>query len=85
VKYFNDKIYFPTKAKVVLKGTDTSEIIDTSVEQVEETTVQFQLRGCGWVFNLIEKFDICNFKYKPLRGKSHTSLRKELATKKAYS
>jgi hypothetical protein len=45
----------------------------------------FHRRGGGWGFISIKRFYICNFRHRPLTGKSCIPLPKELVAKKALT
>ena len=70
--------------KLVLEGTDESELYDEMVEEIEEEIQKVQeAEGSGWQFLKVIKLVLHTIRWEPLYGGSHIPLDTYLANKKA--
>ena len=70
--------------KLVLEGTDTSELYDDMTNEIEEELQKVDnTEGSGWVFLGVIKLVLHTTKWEPLYGSSYIPLDPYLANKKA--
>ena len=70
--------------KLVLEGTDTSELYDDMTKEIEEELQKVDnTEGSGWVFLGVIKLVLHTTKWEPLYGSSYIPLDPYLANKKA--
>ena len=70
--------------KLVLEGTDTSELYDEMANEIEEEIEMVQdVEGSGWVFLKVKRLVLHTTKWEPLYGSSYIPLDPYLANKKA--
>ena len=70
--------------KLVLEGTDISELYDEMVDEIEEEIQKVQdVEGSGWTFVGVIKLVLHTTKWEPIYGSSYIPLDPYLANKKA--
>ena len=70
--------------KLVLEGTDISELYDEMVDEIEEELQKVEnAEGSGWVFFGVIKLVLHTTKWEPIYGSSYIPLDPYLANKKA--
>ena len=75
--------YFTSKAQIITKSTDLSEMLDEIFEERLEQISVFQKNGSGWIFDYIVSFDISIVPYEPIKESSYIPLPSSIAHKKA--
>ena len=79
------KFAFHSKGqKLILEGTDVSDLYNEMVEEIEEEIQKVQeAEGSGWVFLAVEKIVLHTAKWDPLNAGSYIDLPANLKNKKA--
>ena len=80
-----EKFAFHSKGlKLILEGTDESEIYNEMVEEIEEEIQKAQdAEGSGWVFKKVEKLVLHTTRWDPIKAGSYIDLPPFLKNKKA--
>ena len=80
-----EKFAFHSKGlKLILEGTDESELYNEMVEEIEEEIQKAQdAEGSGWVFQKVEKLVLHTTKWDPIKAGSYIDLPPFLKNKKA--
>ena len=75
--------YFNSKAQIITKSTNLSEMLDVLFEERLEQISVFQNMGSGWIFDYIVSFDISIVPYEAIKGSSYIPLPSFIAYKNA--
>ena len=83
-KFYKEFAFHSHDLKLVLEGTDISELYDEMVDEIEEEIQKVQdTEGSGWVYGEIIKLVLHTTKWEPIYGSSYIPLDPYLANKKA--
>ena len=75
---------FHSKIKLVLEGTDESELYDEMVEEIEEEIQKVQeAEGSGWQYEKVMKLVLHTTRWDPINAGSYIDLPEALKNKKA--
>ena len=81
--YKEDKSYFRTETKRVLKSTNVDKLIKDNVEKIYEDIEKYQKNGSGWYFKEIVNLELNVVENIPLKGSSYIDLPVWIKNKKA--
>ena len=72
--YKEDKSYFRTETKSVLKSTNVDKLIKDNVEKIYEDIEEYQKNGSGWYFKEIVNLELNVVENIPQKGSSYIDL-----------
>ena len=84
VKVIKEFAFHSKGIKLVLEGTDESELYNEMVEEIEEEIQKAEMaEGSGWVFLNVKKLVLHTTRWDPINAGSYIDLPKALKNKKA--
>ena len=84
VKVIKEFAFHSKGIKLVLEGTDESELYNEMVEEIEEEMQKAEMaEGSGWVFLNVKKLVLHTTRWDPINAGSYIDLPKALKNKKA--
>ena len=81
--YKEDKSYFRTETKSVLKSTNVDKLIKDNVEKIYEDIEEYQKNGSGWYFKEIVNLELNVVENIPQKGSSYIKLPDWIINKRA--
>ena len=81
--YKEDKSYFRTETKSVLKSTNVDKLIKDNVEKIYSDIEEYQKNGSGWYFKEISNLELNVVENIPQKGSSYIKLPDWIINKRA--
>ncbi|CAH3172567.1 unnamed protein product [Porites lobata] len=81
--YKEDKAYFRTEKKRVLKSTNVEKLVKDNFKKINLDIEKYQNNGSGWYFKNIKELQINVVEYSPQKGSSYIDLPVWIKNKKA--